>query len=207
MEMSITRGLSELKLLSNRINGKISSTQFISEKKKSSKKINNTLTVEEFGVEAQAGYDSIVDLIERRKLIKSLIVKSNAETIVKIGDKEITVADAIERKSSINFDKTLLNTMVQQYNTYVADVNRKNEAMEMNLDKQVQAMMGGDGKKTDGVEAFSTSYREQNGWDVIDPLKLRDKIETLKTDIEDFENNVDFVLSESNASTKITIPD
>jgi hypothetical protein len=207
MEISITRGLSELKLLSSRINGKIGSTQFIAEKKKSAKKINNTLTVEEFGIEAQSGYDSIIDLIERRKLIKSLIVKSNAETIVKIGEKEMTVADAIERKASISLDKALLNNMLQQYNSYIADVNRKNEAMEMNLDKQVQAMMGGDNKKTDGVEAFSTQYRETNGWDVIDPLKLKDKIEVLKTDIEDFETNVDFVLSESNASTKIVIPD
>lgn len=207
VEITITRALAEIKLIEKRINNKINSTHFIGEKKKSANKINNISTVEEFTTEVQASYQSIIDLIERKKIIKSAIVKSNAETIVKIGEVEMTRADSIERKSAINLDKLLLNSMIQQYNSIVSDVNRKNEMMEANLDKQVQTMVGSDGKKTEGITAFSEQYRNTNGFDVIDPIQLKNKIEKLQTEIEDFETNVDFVLSESNSISKIEIPD
>lgn len=207
MEITVTRGLAEMKLLKKRIESKINSTTFIAEKKKSAKKINNVFTVEEFGIEAKANYDSIIDLIERLKVIKSAIVKFNAEQIVVIADKEMTVADAIERKNNIEFEKKLLKMMIQQYNSIIATVNRRNEVMEQNLDNQIQAMIGSDNKKSDGAEAFADQYRKTNGYDIVDPLKLKDKIDELQEDIENFELNVDFVLSEKNSSNKIIIPD
>lgn len=207
MEITVTRGLAEMKLLKKRIESKINSTTFIAEKKKSAKKINNVFTVEEFGIEAKANYDSIIDLIERLKVIKSAIVKFNAEQIVVIADKEMTVADAIERKNNIEFEKKLLKMMIQQYNSIIATVNRRNEVMEQNLDNQIQAMIGSDNKKSDGAEAFAEQYRKTNGYDIVDPLKLKDKIDELQEDIENFELNVDFVLSEKNSSNKIIIPD
>lgn len=209
MEITVTRGLAEMKLLKKRIESKINSTQFISGKKRSAKKIDNVFTVDEFGKEVKANYDSIVDLIERLKTIKSAIVKFNAEQTVIIADKEMTVADAIERKNNIVFEKTLLKKMVNQYNNIIAIINTKNEDMEQKLDRQIQTMNGGDSKKTDTeqTEAFSKSYRESNAWEIIDPLKLKDKINKLQEDIENFELNVDFVLSEKNSSNKIVIPD
>lgn len=207
MEITVTRGLAEMKLLKKRIESKINSSTFIAEKKKSAKKINNVFTIEEFGTEAKANYNSIVDLIERLKIIKSAIVKFNAEQMVIIVDKEMTVADAIERKNNIEFEKKLLKMMVQQYNSIIATVNRRNEVMEQNLDNQIQAMIGSDNKKSDGAEAFADQYRKTNGYDIVDPLKLKDKIDKLQEDIENFETNVDFVLSEKNSSNKIVIPD
>jgi len=127
-------------LLKKRIESKINSTQFISGKKRSAKKIDNVFTVDEFGKEVKANYDSIIDLIERLKIIKSAIVKFNAEQTVIIADKEMTVADAIERKNNIVFEKTLLKKMVNQYNNIIAIINTRNEDMEQKLDRQIQTM-------------------------------------------------------------------
>lgn len=209
MEISVTRGLAELKLLKKRIDDKTKSTYFISEKKKSSKKISNIFTVDEFNTKVKADYQSIMDLIERVKIIKSAIVKFNAETTIEIAGKEMTVADAIERKNNIVYEKNLLNNMTVQYNQIIADVTRRNELMEQNLDNQIKNMMSGDNKNTDndGMEAFSKTYRDNNSYDIIDPLNLKQKIDKFKENIENFENNVDFVLSEKNSSNKIEIPD
>ena len=48
-------------------------------------------------------------------------------------------------------------------------------------------------------------YRSQNGWDIIDPLKIDDLIAKLEEEILNFETNVDVALSQSNALTYITI--
>ena len=42
---------------------------------------------------------------------------------------------------------------------------------------------------------------------MIDPLTLEDKIKELEKEIDEFQKNVDFVLSESNSRTYIEIPD
>lgn len=44
-------------------------------------------------------------------------------------------------------------------------------------------------------------------YEVIDPLKLEDEIEKLRKEIEDFELEVDSILTESNVMTQIEIPD
>lgn len=210
MEMTITRALSELKLLNSRIERKITETTFITANKKSAKKVNNVFTKEEFIENSKSGYQSVLDLIERRKQIKSAIVDSNAKTIVKIADKEMSVAEAIERKDSIQYDKMLLESMTRQYNTSVAKVNQQNEAVQQQCDRLLETMLGTENKSKankDEISAITTPYLEQNEWELIDPMTLFSKINSLKTDIEQFESEVDFILGESNCITKISISD
>jgi hypothetical protein len=205
--ISIARALTELKTLDSRIENKINGTNFIAGAKKSSKKINNIYTREEFVDDVTSNYQSIIDLINRRKVIKSAIVNSNAITKGIIGGKEYTIADAIERKNSIELDKTLLRQLEGQYKNVIAQIDRNNEIVEQNLNKLLEASVGSDKKVSDDTTAFSEAYRTQNSFEVINPLKLQDKIETLRKEIEDFETEVDAVLTESNVLTKIEIPD
>ena len=58
-----------------------------------------------------------------------------------------------------------------------------------------------------GKDSFITQYRNNHEFDLVNPIKIHEKINQLKDEIENFENEVDFVLSESNAITKITISD
>ncbi len=208
MEITITRALSELKLLNSRIERTINETTFVAANKKSAKKVNNVFTKEEFIENSKSGYQSVLDLIERRKKIKSAIVDSNAKTTVTIGDKTMSVAEAIERKDSIQYDKMLLDAMVKQYNYSVATVNRQNEVVQQKCDDLLTTMLGSENKtkaNKDEIASITNPYLEQNEWEVIDPLSLDKKINTLKTEIEQFESDVDFVLSESNCITKINI--
>jgi hypothetical protein len=209
-ELSITRALAELKLLNDRITRKVSDSTFVSSNKKSAKKVNNVYSIDEFNEMVKANYQSIVDLIKRRKLIKSAIVESNAKTIVTIGGKEMTVADAIERKESISYDKILLQEMERQYKYALAKVQSENDKVQVKLDELLIASFGKEGKQKvseDEINIIANPYREANEYQVIDVLDLKNKIEELKTSIEDFELNVDFELSTSNAITKIEIPD
>ena len=104
MKMSIHRALGELKTLDKRIRKEIENTIFIGAKKKSSNTEYKTRTsIVDFNNNVNSSIQSINDLILRRKEIKEAIVNSNANTFVTIGDNKMTVASAIERKTSIGY--------------------------------------------------------------------------------------------------------
>lgn len=208
MEMTITRALAELKLLDKRITGKIHNTTFVEPNKKSADKVARIYTRSEFDEKVKSEYQSILDLIERRKKIKSAIVESNAITHVEIGGKTYTVAEAIERKNSIEYEKQLLATMKAQYKLALASVNRENERVQETLDKLLETMLGKEAKNvTIESNEMAKKYLEDNEYEIVDPLKIVEKIETLEKEIDEFESEVDFVLSESNTITKISIED
>lgn len=208
MEMTITRALAELKLYDARINSTLSGSTFISAKKKSAPKVTPTQTLEEFNANAQSQYDSVTKLIENRKKVKSAIVGSNATTKVTIGGVEMTVADAIERKESIKYEQALLNQMVNNFNMATRMVNVENEKVQLKLDSLLEASFGKEqkAKTSEGeIKAISEPYLAQNEFEIVDPLKLKEKIDKLQLEIQNFTSEVDYVLSESNSINKIDV--
>lgn len=207
IKMSIHRGLSELKMLDKRIERSIKESKFVGSKKKSAENVDNTTTSKDKFIEnIKKEYQSIQSLIKRRTEIKRLIVLSNAKTMVVVGDKEYTVAEAIENKKIIENKKELLKQLKTQLNTNMAQVSKKNEEVESRLDEQIQIMLGSDKQsKTAGLEGFINQYKEQNEWELVDGLEISKEINKLENEIEEFENNIDFVLSESNAITFIEV--
>lgn len=208
MEISITRGLKELSLLDKRIEDAIEKGIFIGYAKKSSDKINNTYTRAEFEKLVTSNFDSVEALMKRRIEFKSKIVESNSKTIVSIGGVEYTVAAALEMKQLIEHKKCLLSTLEKQYREANKVVSRENEKVDEKVFlmlKDVNTDENSSGDLTDN--SFITQYRKNYEFDLINPAKIHDKIALLKKEIEDFENEVDFVLSESNAITKIIVSD
>lgn len=208
MEMSITRALKELTLLDKRIDDIIDDAIFVGYAKKSSAKINNIYTRDEFDKLVTSNFDSVQALMNRRLEIKAKIVDSNAKTIVTIGGKEYTVAGAIEAKSLIHYKKQLLETLVSQLKKATAAVSLANEKVDEKVYSLIKDAKNEDSTPVDlGKDSFITQYRNNHEFDLVNPIKIHEKINQLKEEIENFENEVDFVLSESNAITKITISD
>lgn len=206
-KMTITRALAELKLLEKRITNSITTSLFVDvyqNRKKITRAANKK--VEDFEKDARACYDSITSMIERRDDMRSGITTSNARTLVTIGKSKMTVAEAIERKRSISFKKALLDAMGRQFAganaTASKDNAQINEAVRMMLEKN----LGGDKKPSEAdYDAIAKPFVEANESRVADPIGLEKKITALAAEIEEFEKNVDFALSEVNARTEIDI--
>ena len=207
VQYSINRALGELKLLEKRINKAMENGTFIDYKKDSADKTRlSNLKPEELEKIAIESLQSINDLIARKKEIKDKIVESNAKTYVTVNNVKMTVAAAIERKSSIMYDKMLLSVMKKQYESALVSVNSENNTMERKLDLQLNQMAGSEAdKKSDAMLTFAQGYRNQNQWSLVDPLNLKAKIDELEKSIDGFEAEVDYVLSTSNAITTIDI--
>ena len=205
-KMLVTVALNELKLLDSRIIKEIDRGSFISSAKKSSPKVSPAMSKEEFIEEAKSKFNSVKDLIERRAKIKAAIVDSNAKTEVEIDGVKMTRADAIERKSSINYEKLMLNELKDQLNIHTTKVNSSNYEVDNKIDSLVQAAYGKEGKnniKQEDYDAIAKPYREANEWDIVDPLNLKDVIEEMEKRIDGFESNVDSALQISNCTTYI----
>lgn len=206
-KISITEALNELKLYDSKINKAISNAKLASAAKKSSDKVG-VVTKENFEERAKASYQSVTDLIANRNALKSAIVKSNAVTEVTINDKTMTVAEAIERKNSIDYDVTLLNEMKKQYVTATDTVNKENKKVDNKVDELLSTLIGKDSDKKiskEDQEAIEKPYREKNEYEFIDPIGIYDKMLELEADIDGFNSEVDTKLVLSNATTFIEI--
>jgi hypothetical protein len=113
-EMSVHRALRELKTLDKRINNSLQSIDFVVDVvgNKQPKGYNK---VEDYENEVKSKYTQIQDLIKLRNLIKREIILSNATTKITINNIEMTVAEAIEMKSSIDYKKSLLLKLQLDY--------------------------------------------------------------------------------------------
>lgn len=203
MQMTITRALAELKLLDKKINKNIKETKFIATAV-GSKPVVNYKSNADFISQAQAGYQSILDLIAQRDKIKSSIVDSNAKTLVEISGKSMTVATAIEKKSSIEYNQFLLAQLKNQLASANNTVENNNDKMQDKLDKILEASVGKDAKNSD-VDAITKPYKEQNETKLVDGINIQDKIDKLYDEVNGFITEVDFVLSTSNSTTYINV--
>lgn len=204
--MTIHRGLSELKLIDAKIEKQISEI-VPSDVHQKGKLVGGYITEEDFKSNAQSKYDSINELIERKCKIKSAIVDANGSTMVKVGEKEMTIADAINFKAVVKFKKKLIETLKQRHKQSLAALNKNNEVVNANIQRILEATFGKENVKVGekDVEAVSKPYLEANEFHLFDPLKIEKRVEQMEKEVSEFESEVDAVLSEINAITFIEV--
>lgn len=199
--MSITQALAELKLLDKRINKALDYVTWADVKTK-----GHPVDTEKFAKTVKAEYQSFTDLVKRRDTIKRAVVTANATTRVKVGTWEGTVAEAIEYKTSIAYKKRLLDEMRSQMIRARERFQEQQEAVDGRLEKLLHSELGKDVKTSpETITALTNSFRENNRVELVDPLDLTGCIVALEDEIDAFETNVDWVLSEVNGSTKIVV--
>lgn len=209
-KMTVHKALAELKTMDDRISKAISSTTYVLAVKHSAEKING-VKVNDFKDKMRSGYQKVTDLIKRRDAMKRAVVLSNAVTKVKIGDKEMTIAEAIEAKNhGMEFKSELLNAMSRAYTQAQSDLTRNGgEAIEKKAEQYVLAVIAAQPKDSkmsvdsDAMKALRQTYIENNTYDLLDPLDIAKVMEALDAEINEFNAEVDAALSVSNALTVI----
>lgn len=207
-QILVTKGLNELKLLDSRINRKIEEGEFIAAAKLSVQNVNGKITKEAYKANAKSDYQSIVDLIKRRNNIKSAIIQSNAVTKVDIAGKIMTVAEAIDKKSSIEYEISLLEKLTMQYKTSSDIIIKENEKVDYSIEQLLNTAYGKEGKEKitqASYDAIAEPYRKANEYGLVDALDGEKLIKEMKDKIERFLSEVDTALQISNSTTIINI--
>lgn len=202
MEISISHALVKLKLLDKQIDKNISNfkcTEIIV-----GKKLRNNKSIQDFEKDIKEEFQKLNDLISWRSKLKSAIVKSNANTEVCINENILTVAEAIETKSFIKIKKNFLNSLQNEFHNSDLNIRTINIGIIPRLDKLLEATFGKDQKiKSEDHDSISKPFLESNEAKLLDPINISQVIKNLETEIDDFESQVDIILSEVNARTMI----
>lgn len=200
--MSITQALPELKLLEKRIDKVMQTIEGWCKVSHNGAPIDK----DKHKKETEAQLQSFTDLSKRRDAIKRAIILSNAVTKVKIGSWAGTVAEAIEYKSSIRIRREFLESMKNSLQSKREEFERMKAQVDGRLERLLQSELGKDVKTNpETITALTNSFRENNKVELVDPLDLAAKVATLEEELDAFETNVDWVLSESNGKTTIEV--
>ena len=200
-KISVSRALAQLKTLIDRIQ-RASAEQFVTRVAGGKHSSGEELT--KITARIEANYQSVTDMLAQRAKLKSAVVLSNATTQVEVGGVTMTVAEAIERKGSIELERNLLRHLATQLSRETTSVNHEQRL----LDAKVETLLGqavGKDRKVDAAElqAIRDAVEGNAKPELLDPLKVQEKIEALNKAIDDFTLDVDFALSEVNARTLI----
>ena len=204
--MSIHRALSELKTYSDRIK-RATQGMFVIANKKSNDKIQGK-TIDEVTSAIQGNFDSCNALIENKRRIKSAVILSNANTKVTIGGTEYCVAEAIDRKGHLPDEENLLHAWKVQFIQQNEKVEKENAELQNKLEKYLQPFFGDKDKRTitpEEIAAHTQMFEDRNKYELIDPCDIATKIKEKEQEIIRFKTEVDYALSESNATTFIEI--
>lgn len=173
------------------------------------KLINDHIQVDTFNANAKSSFNSVSDLIDYRDKLKSAIVQSNAVTKLTVAGVEMFRAEAIEKKDSIKYKKNFLDKLKLQYVQAISKVQSENMSAQMRAEKQVEGTYGkAEQRKSEDAQAIMAqmkAFMDYNGAKLVDPIAIKELIDTLTKEIESFEADVDVALSISNATTTIEV--
>ncbi len=205
-KITITEALVKLKTLESRINKGLADLTVVTAKKASSGNITNFMTEAEFVAKAQSSYQSVVDLMTLRSNIKAQIAEANAKTIVTICGIDYTVTRAIEKKNSIHFEESLIDTLQDRLSIALSQASVYDKQAEQRANNYVEITLGGDKKNKvdEAQELYDTFFNKDRGV-LVDPLKVIDLITEREKSVSDFLEEVDTKLVISNSTTFIEI--
>ncbi|MCP4353108.1 MAG: hypothetical protein GY795_47260 [Desulfobacterales bacterium] len=205
-KMSIARALVELKTLDKRIEKTLQNLKPVMVMT-GSKLEPGISSREEFEKSVGSLYQSLTALVERKRKIKSAVVRSNAVTMVTVAGDKMTVAEAIERKNSIGIEKNIRKNLAGKYSEQVKKAENHNGQIQKQLFQLLQATYSKPETEIskDDYDRIATPFRENNEAKLVDPLGIEKELQSIEEKIDAFEAEVDITLTESNARTEIEI--
>lgn len=152
----------------------------------------------------QSNYDSITHLIANLAEYKAKLALSNAITKINIGNKEYTIAEALQRKDNIKIEHDLLNAIQSQINMTNNQVTKHNNDVDNCLSDYLEKVKGENSTPED-IEKLTETYNINNKYIVIDPNKIIENINNKYEELETFMRDVDVQITSSNVKTLITV--
>lgn len=155
-----------------------------------------------------SNHDKVLGLIEQRAKLKGAIVASNAKTEITIGKKTMTVAEAIEYKTSINAKVIIQDRLrlgIQEASRLAEDNERRINAL---VNRKVDSILGNKKSLDENdstTKVIEAQVRESERITIHDPLNAVALHETISEEVQEFLSNIDVVLTVSNSTTFIEV--
>lgn len=222
-EMTLTQALLEKKTLQQRIE-KLTKTVTLDTISSKNKELNFIFcdyfvgknekskltqeTEEEATKRIKSQIQKIQALLSNYQTLCKAINKANNETNVTIAGKTMSIVEAIALKSgnTISLMNAFANKLAADLKAVTLKVDQVNNAVndEDVINNYLSTILGDD-RSEEQIDLLTNQYHETRDARLFDPANIRDYALEYKTFVEDFTAEVDFKLSEINATTKITV--
>ena len=202
VELTIARALNEIKMISKRIAKESSLKNFVAYQKGTNGTVTPTDT-EDFAAIA----NSIKSLIERRAMIKNAIAVANSSQVISAAGYTMTITSALAMKETLNAQEQFLSNAKSNFNYVRSRVEDMNDDVNEKLQNLLVANFGKDKRPGDSdVGLITTQFLENNEYKIINEEIHLNNFKMYEEFIDSFRNEIDFALSEANATIKIQIP-
>lgn len=206
MEISLTRLLKEISSLQE----KIANFPIIAAvgSNKTGRVDSEHCTVDEFKGTSQSRFDSWYDLQQKLITYKAARNKANVLTEVTVGGVKMSMDTAIAKKALLPVLQSALVSMKQQITKVDAVVTKSENDAQAAVDKQVTAVGSSSSASpvtAEQIKVFEDMYSKSLGKSLVIGDNIKTKLVELEKFIADFTDEIDYVLSEANANTKVTV--
>lgn len=143
---------------------------------------------EDFEKSVKSSYQSLTALVERKRKIKSAIVKSNASTEIAVAGEKMTVAEAIERKNSIEIEKNIKKNLASKYSEKVKLIEKHNNNVQSQMFKLLQATYSKPETEIskEDYDRIAVPFRENNEAKLVDPLGIKKILHNIEEQVDLF---------------------
>lgn len=204
---TITRALTRVKTLSNRLEelGETSGRNIgnyigtVLEQRSSSdgsKKYVET---------ANANFDSFNDLFNELVKVKNAIKASNAVTTITINGEIMTISEAITLKEVIHVKRNFYRELLNRYEDCEKSVERAEAEIEDKARKQVEKLNLDSKENYETILDATRASVTKDSRIVVVGLNNIEKVREEFAKLDNFFEEIDYKLSESNAVTVITL--
>ena len=205
--ISVTRALTLLKTLAAKIQD-AQNARFVGFA--SGARDRSPDAVEKLSKNIQSAHDTLTGLVNRRTKIKAAIIKSNANTVIDFRGEKISVAEAIERRTNtVNQLRSTMSIMLRQHEEVQTQQKRADQQVAEATAKLEANLFGREatsGDRTSEMELIRKTQEQNLGGQIVDPCNILSKNEQIRSELADFDGELDSLLSEVNARTNIEIP-
>lgn len=206
--MTVHEALCEAKTMEKRIEQAIKAAIVVSHKENQSVKVDG-MTLDEFNKHAKSSHDKATHLIDRYNAIKAGINRYNAEKQINVGNRTYSIAQAIWlMQHGLKQKKKLIDHYTYNYNIAMRDIQNENgEKLNKRAEAAAEVNYGNKDKSNNTEDYLKCikEYKARNQHELVDPLGIKDIIEKMDTEVNEFMSHVDSAIQVANATTTITI--
>jgi chaperonin cofactor prefoldin len=200
--MTVHQALSKIKILNKRLPELIEKFKPVTKIRRNETKVNGVdkETVEKNIV---SDYQQIIDLQNQLCALKGAISKYNAETMVTVCGKTMTIAEAIwQNQYGIQYKKNLLGTISRNYIRTQEFIEAENgDKLDRRVNQYASAFTTTDETTAKAVEQF----RANNEMTMIDPIGIEKVISKMTTELDEMQSEIDAAIQVANATNTIKV--
>lgn len=165
-------------------------------------KVNGVVDKFKFIGEIRDNFSNDIKALEEIKYLTLEINKSNYNTYLEVPNiGKYNIQELILLKAGLKNELKFYLELLNQCNTHIKKVNNENDKMELRLNNIIDKIISDNPEFN--ISTVKDSFTEQNEWDLIDPNNILEIVKESINNIENFLNNIDSIILESDYKTHV----